>query len=132
MKVCEGRISSHFGNRTHPISGEKDKFHSGVDIAAPVGTPVYSPINGVVTLVDTGPVGGKQIHVTNEVIMSPTEKFRVDYHFLHLSEWLVKRGDKVIRGQKIGKVGATGQVTGPHLHFGMKIDGTYINSEPFI
>ena len=123
MKVCAGRISSRYGPRTHPISGQKDKFHNGVDIAAPTGTPVYSPVDGTATLVATGPVGGKQIHIRNGAY---------EYHFLHLSEQLVKHGAQVSKGALIGKVGATGQVTGPHLHYGVKFNGQFINPEPFI
>jgi murein DD-endopeptidase MepM/ murein hydrolase activator NlpD len=123
MKVCAGKISSRYGDRTHPVTGEKDTYHTGVDIAAPVGTPVYSPTDGTAVLVETGPIGGRQIHVRNGT---------AEYHFLHLSEQLIKRGEHVRRGALIGRVGATGRVTGPHLHYAVKINGQYVNPEPLI
>ena len=124
MKVCEGIISSRFDYRTHPVTGKKNTFHSGVDITAPLGTPVYSPVSGIATLVATGPVGGKQV-----VIIDGTA---AEYHFLHLSEQLIRQGAQVIKGALIGRVGATGQTTGPHLHYAKKVGGQYIDPEPFI
>lgn len=118
MKVCEGRISSQFGYRTHPVTGEKDSFHSGVDIAAPVGTPVYSPVAGTAALVAEGPVGGKQIVVRDNSF---------EFHFLHLSEQIVRQGAPVVKGMLIGRVGNTGRSTGPHLHYAIKMNGQYVN-----
>jgi murein DD-endopeptidase MepM/ murein hydrolase activator NlpD len=118
MKVCTGRISSPFGYRTHPVTGEKEKHHNGVDIAAPLGTPVYCPVDGTATLVATGPIEGLQIHVTNGC---------AEFHFLHLSAFMIKQGDKVTKGMQIAKVGATGRVTGPHLHYAVKEHGKFIN-----
>ena len=123
MKVCEGRISSQFGYRTHPVTGQKNSFHSGVDIAAPAGTPVICPVDGTATLVATGPIGGKQVIV---------RKGDTEYIFLHLSEQCVTEGARVRLSSLIGKVGATGRVTGPHLHFGIRINGQYVNPAPYI
>ena len=122
MKVCEGKISSRFGNRIHPVTGEK-AFHNGVDIAAPLGTPVFCPIDGIAVLVATGEIGGRQIHVVDGSI---------EYHFLHLSEQLIKQGVRVHKGMLIGEVGSTGRSTGPHLHFAKKVSGQFINPEPYI
>lgn len=123
MKVCEGYISSGFGYRTHPVTGEKQKFHNGVDIAAPVGTPVYSPTDGVVTDVSTSDIAGKRIIVRSGA---------VDYIFLHLSEQLVTQGALVQKRCLLGRVGATGRVTGAHLHYSVKINGAYADPMPYI
>ena len=124
MKVCEGRISSPFGPRKHPVTGVEATHHNGVDIATPTGTPVYTPVAGKVTLAASGPIGGLQIVIRADIITT--------YHFLHLSEALVKAGDVVYKGTLIAKSGNTGRSTGPHLHFGIKCNGKYINPEPLI
>jgi murein DD-endopeptidase MepM/ murein hydrolase activator NlpD len=118
MRVCTGRISSPFGPRKHPVTGEENTFHTGVDISAPTGTLIYSPVDGTAALVETGPVGGRQIHIRNG---------SAEYHFLHLSEQLVRQGAPVTKGMLIGRVGATGRTTGPHLHFAVKTSGQYID-----
>ena len=102
-----GRLSSGFGNRVAPTKGASS-FHEGVDIAAPIGTPVYASNSGTVTRAGTANGYGNLIEIqgTNGAT-----------RYGHVSSMSVKRGDLVQQGQEIGKVGNAGVSTGPHLHF---------------
>lgn len=106
-------ISSNFGMRTDPISGEEEMFHWGVDIAAPgiEGSPVYASMDGVVEF------AAERNSFGNLVILSH-HSGRIKTYYAHLEtiEDLVP-GDAVRKGQQIGTVGNTGRSTGPHLHF---------------
>jgi len=102
------RVTSGFGNRVHPVAGEV-KFHTGVDLAAPEGSRVRSVADGVVK--EAGPRGA----YGNVVEVSHADGTSTLY--AHNSELLVKAGDPVAAGQPIALSGATGRVTGPHLHF---------------
>lgn len=106
-----GRISGVYGSQ-RILNGEPRRPHFGVDIAAPVGTPVVAPADGVVTLVHTDMFfsGGTLILDHGHGLSSS---------FLHLSEIVVKEGDRIKRGDFIGRIGATGRVTGPHLDWRM-------------
>lgn len=102
-------ITSLFGWRIHPISGAA-KFHSGVDLGAPLGTPVLAAYAGQVMLADW--LGGYGL-----AIALGHKKDTQETLYAHLSEILVKPGQWVSQGQLIGRVGSTGNSTGPHLHF---------------
>lgn len=106
----KGRITSPFGERTHPVTGAV-AGHNGIDIAAPIGTDVLAAADGVVGSVYSTATGGKQVVVVHD------NGWKSGY--AHLSEQLVRTGDHVAQGQVIAKSGNTGQVTGPHLHFTM-------------
>ena len=109
------RISSPFNpHRHHPVTG-RIAPHNGVDFAMPTGTPVYSTGDGVVTLVINHRYAGKY------VVIKHSSKYTTRY--LHLSKFKVHKGQHVKRGQLIGLSGATGRVTGPHLHFEFKVNG---------
>lgn len=120
MKVCEGRISSNFGYRTHPVTGKKS-FHNGVDIACPIGTSVYAPCSGIITQIYTHETGGKTIILKD----SHTGE---RYGFCHLSEFLVKQGEPVMKGEMIALSGNTGLGTGAHLHFSYAYGGNWIQN----
>lgn len=105
------RLSSRFGWRTDPITGER-RFHGGVDVSVPTGTAVYSPGNGVVVGVARDGVGSGV--TTGNAVTVAVDARR--WSFLHLSTVLVRRGDAVVRGQVLGMSGSTGRSTGPHLH----------------
>ncbi|MEX0271795.1 M23 family metallopeptidase [Leptolyngbyaceae cyanobacterium UHCC 1019] len=102
-------ISSLFGWRVHPISGDA-RFHSGTDLAAPMGTPVLAAYAGQVVLADL--LGGYGLAVALE-----HNKGTAQTLYAHLSEIFVRSGEVVKQGDVIGRVGSTGNSTGPHLHF---------------
>lgn len=102
-------ISSLFGWRVHPISGDA-RFHSGTDLAAPMGTPVLAAYAGQVVLADL--LGGYGLAVALE-----HNKGTAQTLYAHLSEIFVQSGEVVKQGDVIGRVGSTGNSTGPHLHF---------------
>lgn len=104
-----GAITSGFGMRRHPVTGEL-KLHAGIDFGAATGTPVVAARDGEVVIATLG-------HATagNYVVVQHADRTRSRY--LHLSRIDVKVGDKVSGGQTLGLSGATGRVTGPHLHF---------------
>ncbi|MBR5227041.1 MAG: M23 family metallopeptidase [Clostridia bacterium] len=106
-KPTSGTITSHFGAREEIFKGT-ESFHYGTDIANVKGTAIYSSIEGVVTVSSYDSELGKYIEVQNENIVT---------RYCHLSEQLVKVGEKVQNGDLIGKMGDTGLVTGVHLHF---------------
>lgn len=111
LKPVTARISSGFGYRTDPKTGKKGAFHNGIDLPVPVGTPIKAPMDGVVSLVNSGGDGG------NQIVIRHTNGYFTGY--AHLSKQLVKKGDKVKRGDVIGLSGNTGKSTGPHLHLTM-------------
>jgi murein DD-endopeptidase MepM/ murein hydrolase activator NlpD len=102
-------ISSIFGWRMHPITGDM-RFHSGTDLAAPIGTPVLAAYAGQVALADF--LGGYGLAVAIDHTQGTQQTL-----YGHLSEIFVKSGDVVKQGDVIGRVGSTGNSTGPHLHF---------------
>lgn len=107
----EGRVSGRFGNQ-RIYNGKPGSAHSGMDIAAPAGTPVRAPAAGVVTLADD------DLYITGGTLLID-HGHGISSNFLHLSRIDVKPGDRVEQGQVVGAVGATGRATGPHLHWGM-------------
>lgn len=120
MKVCQGRITSRFGFRTHPITGVR-KLHNGVDIACPINTPVYSPCEGIVVATYDHHTGGKTLLL---------RAFVTDdrYSFAHLNAFTRKVGEIVKRGELIAYSGNTGASTGAHLHFGKAINGYWVDN----
>jgi murein DD-endopeptidase MepM/ murein hydrolase activator NlpD len=114
--VTNGRLSSGYGYRTHPISGVRT-FHNGIDIAASTGTGVYVYASGTVIAVSQDNTLGKYIAVDhgNGLVT----------RYLHLSKFNVSKGDKVTTGDRIGSVGNTGYSTGSHLHFEVLKNGSY-------
>ena len=107
----QGRISGRFGN-ARVYNGQPGAGHSGMDIAAPDGTPVKAPAGGVVTF------ASPDLYLTGGTVLLD-HGHGVSSNFLHLSRIDVKVGDRIEPGQVIGAVGATGRATGPHLHWGM-------------
>lgn len=103
------RITSAFGWRIHPISGQ-GRMHNGTDIGAPMGTPVLAAYDGVVSAAQWS--GGYGLMVTLRHLDGTQES-----RYAHLSEMLVESGQEVARGDIIGRIGSTGFSTGPHLHF---------------
>jgi murein DD-endopeptidase MepM/ murein hydrolase activator NlpD len=103
------RISSYYGYRIDPIYKVK-KFHSGIDFSAPTGTPIFATGDGVVKKIRHSRRG-----YGNTILIDHGYGYKTFY--AHLSKILVKKGQKVKRGEKIGLVGNTGKSTAPHLHY---------------
>lgn len=106
-----GRISGRFGNQ-RVYNGQPGSAHSGMDIAAATGTPVLAPAAGVVTF------AAPDLYLTGGTLLLD-HGHGISSNFLHLSRIDVKVGDRIVQGQVLGAVGATGRATGPHLHWGM-------------
>lgn len=109
------RVSSSFNlRRLHPVT-QRITPHHGADFAMPIGTPILSVGDGVVTRIGNHPFAGKYIEITHSV------KFKTRY--LHLSDIQVKQGQQISRGNRVALSGNTGRSTGPHLHFELHING---------
>ena len=115
-----GRISGRFGSQ-RVYRGEPGSYHSGIDIAAGAGTPYVAPADGVVVLAATAPftLEGYLLIIDHGMGLSSA--------FLHSSELLVREGEGVRQGQTIGRIGATGRATGPHLHWGLTWRGARLD-----
>ncbi|WP_081981466.1 MULTISPECIES: peptidoglycan DD-metalloendopeptidase family protein [Vibrio] len=114
------RLSSHFNpHRKHPVTGRVSP-HNGTDWATPTGTPIVSTGDGVVIMTRKHPYAG------NYVVIQHGSRYKTRY--LHLSKILVRKGQKVSRGQRIGLSGATGRVTGPHIHYELLDRGRAVNA----
>jgi murein DD-endopeptidase MepM/ murein hydrolase activator NlpD len=109
-----GRVTSNFGMRTHPITGE-NRHHHGIDIAAPRGTPIGAAAMGTVVF------AGKRGGYGNTVVIEQTDGRQTLY--AHADQLLVNVGETVQAGQTIATVGSTGRSTGPHLHFEVRENG---------
>ena len=116
--VLDGRITSDFGMRLHPIF-KRYRKHPGIDFAAKAGSPIYSTADGIVKLAKYN--GG----YGNCVIVDHLYGFESRYG--HMQKILVRRGQRVKRGDKIGLVGKTGIATAPHLHFEVHYKGKEVN-----
>lgn len=122
-KICEfkkplsGKITSEFGDR-EVTSKVMSADHKGIDIAANSGTNIISSIDGVVSVAEKNSEYGKFIKITNGEVMTV---------YAHCKSLKVKVGDKVKSGQTIATVGSTGNSTGPHLHFEIRLSNRYIN-----
>ncbi len=117
------RISSPYGYRIHPISGVK-KLHAGVDMASPMGTRILAAYDGKVIAASYNSSMGNYImidHGDNLITV-----------YMHASALLVSTGQRVSRGDLIAKVGSTGNSTGPHLHFAVRLNGAYVDPMPYL
>lgn len=118
-----GRLTSAFGWREHPIEGG-EKFHCGVDLKADTGTPVLAFASGTVDYIGESDIYGQYLQLRHGN--------GVTTFYAHCSKLCVQQGQKVTVGEKVAESGATGEVTGPHLHFEMKKDGVRLNPAYYI
>lgn len=119
-----GYITSHFGYRSNPFSGEGAEVHKGIDFKGGMGEPVKTTAIG--KIVHAGPKGG----YGNCVIVEHPRGYKTLY--AHLSKINVWEGEKVSSGRVIGKVGSTGRSTGPHLHYEVLKNEERVNPEQFL
>jgi murein DD-endopeptidase MepM/ murein hydrolase activator NlpD len=119
----EGTVTSSFGEREDPINGE-GAFHSGIDIAAPYGSPVRAAADGDVTNAAMGSGYGREITIDHghDVITV----------YGHLSAMIVVPGQHVSRGQVVGYVGRSGRSTGPHLHYEVRVHMVPVNPHKYL
>ncbi len=121
--VKDGWYTSKFGLRSDPFSGAS-VMHSGLDIAAAPGTPIYAPANGVVSYVGFESGYGNLVTIDHG--------YGVKTRYAHNSEVTVKYGQKVKRGDKIAAVGSTGRSSGYHLHYEVRVNGVAVNPKDYI
>ena len=117
------RISDTYGMRMHPTLGV-ELMHNGIDFAAPSGTPIYAAADGEVI------AAGYSSSMGNYIMIDHGSDIISIY--MHASKLLVSQGDEVSRGDKIALVGSTGRSTGPHLHFGVRENGSYVNPSKYL
>lgn len=118
--ACPGykRISDEYGNRMHPILGV-EKFHNGLDMAAPSGTAILAAYDGDVVAADYSSSMGNYIMINHGSGLYTI--------YMHCSALYVSKGQTVSKGQNIAAVGSTGRSTGPHLHFSVRLNGNYVS-----
>ena len=117
------RLSSPFGWRDDPFTGER-RHHAALDLSAPQGTSVKAAMDGKISSLGTNATYG------NYIIISHPGGYQTMY--AHLSAFCAKKGDNVVQGAEIGKVGSTGYSTGPHLHFAVFKNGRAVNPLDFL
>ena len=118
-----GWVSSGFGRRVSPFTGE-DMMHGGLDISAPMSTPVKAPAAGIVI------ASGPEKSLGNVIVVSHGYGFKTLY--AHMSKLRVRTGQNVKRGDLIGEVGNTGLSTGPHLHYEIELNGAAVDPLKYI
>ena len=118
--VPGSRISSPFGVRVHPILGYL-RMHTGIDYAAPTGTPIHAPSDGIVEF--RGPKGG----YGNTVILRHNDSMQTLYGHMSAFSANAAPGQRVRAGDIIGFIGTTGRSTGPHLHYEVRLNGVPVN-----
>ena len=118
----DGRLLSGFGQRNDPF-GDEGEFHKGVDLGAPIGTPVHVTADGVVRFADRQSGYGLVVVVDHGSL---------ETLYAHLSKMYVHSGQEIRRGELVGAVGTTGRVTAPHLHYEVHQNGRPVNPYQFL
>ncbi len=116
-------VTSPFGNRDTGIAGASTN-HQGIDLGAPEGTPIYASRTGVVTTATYGKSAGYYVSINHGDGFSSI--------YMHMTRYVVSSGQAVSAGQVIGYVGSTGVSSGPHLHFGISYNGSYVNPANYV
>jgi len=120
---AKGWITSYFGHRISPTRGVK-RMHEGLDVGAPIGTPIYAPADGIITYAGNKAGFGKFVQIDHG--------YGIETIYAHSSEILTRNGVKVSRGDIIAQVGNTGHSTGPHLHYEVRVNGIAVDPLYFI
>jgi murein DD-endopeptidase MepM/ murein hydrolase activator NlpD len=120
-----GPIRSSFGQREDPISGNGEgEFHTGIDISAPIGTPIRATADGTVKSAAMENGYGREVIIDHG--------HNVETCYAHMSGFTVMAGQSVVRGQVIGYVGISGRTTGAHLHYEVRIRNTPVNPHKYL
>ncbi len=128
MLPVHGILTSGYGWRINPMTGHGMEFHYGFDIGVPIGTPVHATGAGTVVYASWGV--GKYNGYGNFVVLN--NGFGVTTVYAHNSKILVKVGQHVVRGQVLSLSGSTGMSTGPHVHFGIMVNGAWVDPGTFL
>ena len=123
VSPLDGYVTDSFGSRVNPVTQE-ESFHYGIDIAAAEGTTITAARSGQAVYC------GDDEYYGNYIILKHAEDIFTVYG--HCKEILIKEGDMIEVGDEIGTVGSSGQSTGNHLHFGIKISGEYVDPKEYI
>jgi murein DD-endopeptidase MepM/ murein hydrolase activator NlpD len=123
MWPVNGQLMSRFGDREDPFSGE-GAFHKGVDISAPMGTPVHAAADGVIYSAEYFAGYGRVVVIDHGHGMQTW--------YAHLSRFDVIPGEEIRRGEILGSSGASGKVTAPHLHFEVRMGGNPVNPYKYL
>lgn len=123
IPVKKSVLTSRFGRRRDPING-RGKLHSGIDFSAKTGTPVRAAGNGIVIKAERKGGYGRVVYIDHGAGFVT--------RYAHLNSIAVKEGDNITSGTRIGAVGSSGRVTGPHLHFEVRVLGEAIDPAPFL
>jgi murein DD-endopeptidase MepM/ murein hydrolase activator NlpD len=123
IRPLDGWKTSGFGYRRSPFTGRRE-LHKGLDIAAPKGSPIIAPADGVVTFSARKGLMGNMVTIKHG--------YGIVTRYGHLSKMLKEKGEKVARGEVIALVGSTGRSTGPHLHYEVRLNGVPVNPEKYI
>ncbi len=122
IRPAQGVMTSAFAYRRNPFTGKRE-FHKGLDIANHPGTPVVATADGVVSFMgESGSLG---------ILVVIDHGYGMVTRYAHLKKGLKKPGERVLRGEPIGKIGNTGRSTGPHLHYEVRLNGVPVNPERF-
>jgi murein DD-endopeptidase MepM/ murein hydrolase activator NlpD len=120
---AKGYLASAYGYRPDPFTGKRT-MHWGLDIVTHAGNPVWATADGTVISTKSDKIGGRTVKINHRGMYTTV--------YCHLSEYKVKPGEKVKRGQVIGLVGRTGKVTGPHVHYEVRLNGKKVNPYYYI
>ena len=123
IRPVDGWFSDSYGWRNDPFDGTRE-FHRGLDIVVPHGTPVLAAADGLVTVAGRQAGYGKVVHLSHGSGLST--------RYGHLSEILVRPGQRVKQGDVVGRVGSTGRSTGPHLHYEVLRAGRHVNPRKYL
>ena len=116
-------MTSDFGMRVHPVSGGL-RAHKGIDLAAPVGTPVYATADGIISRASWFSSYGLYVSIEHGG--------ELQTRYAHMSRLNVAEGQRVKKGDIVGFVGTTGRSTGPHLHYEVRVKGEAVNPVPYM
>lgn len=125
-----GKVTSNFGYRTHPVTGEKNSYHGGMDIGNPNGTKVTANITGKVIASGDAKKNGYDSSYGNIVVVQDGSGNK--HIYAHLSSANAKIGSTVQTGALLGAVGSTGRSTGNHLHYEVKSGGKSVDPRRYI